>query len=315
MRRSRWNFVRPVITYQFKGSTMRKKISVLQFIALALVTTMSRQAVSQGLDAQGTVALMNAANIRITNDLAVILERCANQANRTKILQEEQNRRVSAAAGITVQLNSLKAELDGRLKALTAAQNSLSGIDALTTTLRAKIANFAKPSEQEKVFLKQLADNKAKKLKAQRDLVNADKQFNEWKNTGNNEVALLQALLASVKGTELSASQKEKLAVLNNYDKAANDLAKIVSDSDAAIDAATTALARLEATDQADKATLIKSLNEQIAARPAARAAVATAQAKVAETNGAYWALHAKVSLLSNITIPKIHPICAKLGS
>ena len=294
---------------------MRKKMPVLQFVALALVATMSRQAVSQGLDAQGTIDLMNAANIRISNDLAVILERCTNQANRTKVLQLEQNRRASAAAGITVQLNSLKAELDGRIKALTAAQNSLSGIDALTTTLRAKIANFANPSEQEKVFLKQVADNEAKKRKAQQDHATADKQFNVWKNTGNNETALLQALLASVKGTELSASQKEKLAVLNNYDKAVNDLTKIVSDSDAAINAATTALARLEAKDQSDKATLIKSLNEQIAARPAARAAVATAQARVAETNGALWALDAKVSLLSNIIIPKIPPICAKLGS
>ena len=294
---------------------MGTKTTFLKVATLALVATTSRLAYSQGLDAQGTIDLMNAANVRITNDLAVILERCANQAGRTKILQMEQNRRVTAAAGLTVQLNGLKAELDGRTKALTAAQNTLSGIDAVITTLKAKIANFASPSQQEKAFLAQIAENQAKKLKAQKDIAAEDKQFTGWKNTGTNETVLLQALLVSVKGGTLSATQKEKLLVLSNYDKAINDLTKIVSDSEAAINAATTALARLETADQADKAAFVKTLNDQTAARPAARAAVVTAQTKVTETTATIRALDAQIGLLSKIIIPKIQPVCAKLAS
>ena len=299
---------------------MGTKTTFLKVATLALVATTSRLAYAQGggagfINAQSTIDLMNAANMRITNDMDIVTQRCENQIERKKSLQQEQSKRSTVAAGLTVQLNGLKAELDGRTKALTAAQNTLSGIDAVITTLKAKIANFASPSQQEKAFLAQIAENQAKKLKAQKDIAAEDKQFTQWKNTGTNETVLLKALLVSLNGGTLSATQKETLLVLSNYDKAINDLTKIVSDSDAAINAAMTALTRLETADQADNAAFVKTLNDQIAARPAARAAVVTAQTKVTETTGTIRAVEAQISVFSNIIIPMIHPVCAKLAS
>jgi hypothetical protein len=294
---------------------MKRGIAFLQVVALVLGVGFSHNGHCQSVNVNEIIKVMNEANGRIEADLSLLLQRCANQATRTAALQGEQKNRAKDAAALNVQLAGLKVALDSRQKISVTAQSLLSALDADIATLKTRIANINKISDQEAAFLSQIKNASADVEKINKQILDANQAFEDWKKKDGNETTLLRALLASLNGSKLSDVQVKALAVLSNYDKTINDFTKLLNDSKAKIDAATLALASLQAGEKKSLAELTASLDSKNAARPAALKAVTAAQADVAQTTATIRGIEAKTAILSRIVIPETNKICAKLKS
>ena len=306
-----------------KGSTA---VNSMFLSGLSLVSvSLSQQAYAINNDAVAavvrpsfseTATLMRRSNELIQDDFDTLVRRCENQEIRKQYLMAKKLGLQPKIDALIAKKKELEAALTEQKGTLSARQSALSALKAEIQTLVDAVREVRLDSATK---LKNLQSRLESDSKARRDAALAvsvlDREFTKWKNTGNNENTLLQALFAPSVPRPLTDQEKSALQVMETYDSQRNDASEALEDAIAKIAQTNKAIADLKAGRRDSVSELTSKLATKREEARLLTPMVTASRVRVIRTQVALRVNEAQLSATDGLVIPEISPICAKINN
>jgi len=263
-----------------------------------------------------TATLMKRVNGIIQDDFDTLVRRCDNQEIRKQYLMAKKLGQQPRIDELVAKKKELEVALTENTATLRARQTALSAVKAEIQTLVDALRETRLDSASRlRALQARLVSDIAAKSDAALAVSVLDGVFNTWKNTGNNENTLLQALFAPSVPRPLTDQEKSALGVMETYDSQRNDASEALEDAIAKIAQTNKAIADLKA----GRRDSVSELNSKLATkREEARRLIPmvnASRAAVIRTRVALRVNEAQLSATDGMVIPEISPICAKIDS
>jgi predicted nucleic acid-binding Zn-ribbon protein len=282
-------------------------VLALLFSSLSVIGVVDTHAQSPA----DVVSAMRLTNTYIAGDVTEITRRCDVQARRKTFLEAEILRRQPQLETLTASRTELQTQLTAAGTVVTGKRDALATLEAEITGLRTSIVNANTSATT--LLATYRAERDAATVasaRAARDIQALDRVFEEWKESGSNEFTLMRAIVRAENGNTPTAAEQAALDRLNAYDTMRAQLSSVMATNDAIVTQKNTAIAELTAGRTRTVQEMQAQLNQKLGMVPAVLAQRDASVREYRRIDAQIRGVSARISTLSSIVIPAIHPVC-----